>query len=268
VRHYHHTRYAPPVHVHYRPYYTRWYCHPWYRYQHSTTVVVGFGFATYAWHDYWAPPTRAGWAWVPGYWSYGYWHPGYWAPIAPAPVNYVYVPGSWDAEVYVEGYYRTESRDGWDWVDGYYLEDGTFIRGHWMPLDEPAAGYVWEPGFYDGEAWVEGFWRPEFRQDFVWVGGYFDTDGIFHSGYWLPLVDEDGLEWIPGWFDGNAWNPGYWVEDTEFDSADLDNWEPDDGWDDGWEVGAGWGSGEVLENQTYAPDALEDMPLAMPVPVD
>lgn len=224
----------------YRPYYTRWWVHPWYRHQYMTSVVMGFGFATYAWDPLWMPPTRAGFMWVNGRHVGGMWWPGYWSPMAPVPVGFVYVNGFWHNDAYVEGFYRPEQRDDgdWTWVDGYYLEDGTHIRGHWRPAKQGPEGYTWEPGFWDGETWVDGFWRPEFRRGFTWVSSYYDADGIFHTGYWAPLEQLPGKTWIPGWFDGNQWVKGYWVDSDEFESADLSDWQPDEGWDAGWDDAA------------------------------
>lgn len=266
-----HATYRVPARAYYRPYYTRWYVHPYYRYRYSTTVVVGFGFSTYAWQDTWMPPYRPGWSWVGGYWSpYGYWCPGYWAPARTVviPVGYAYVPGWWDRDVYVDGYYRSEARDGWDWVEGYYLDDGTYVRGHWSPTGEGPEGYTWEPGFWDGETWIEGFWRPEFRSNYTWVSAYYDSDGVFHAGYWMPLEQEPGYIWVPGWFDGNEWVPGYWEAEGQYGSLDLESWQPEDGWNDGWKAGEGYGDGEVLENNTdkdAAPIVEDGAPLAMPV---
>jgi hypothetical protein len=261
VRHHPHAHAPPPQRVTYRPYYTRYYCHPWYRYQYATTVVVGFGFGVYAWNHSWAPPYRAGWAWVPGYWNWGYWHPGYWAPTRPAPVHYVYVPGSWYSDAYVEGYYRADARDGWVWVDGYYLEDGTAVPGHWLPDGEPPQGYMWEPGFFDGESYVDGFWRPEFRAEYTWLSAFFDEDGVYNAGYWLPLSDRFGEDWVPGWFDGNTWVEGYWVPEDEVASTDLTTWESAEGYDDGWD------SAPVdIRQPTVEEFDLGDAPLALPVP--
>lgn len=272
VHHHPHAHYYVPGYWWYRPYYTRWYCHPYYRYAYSTSVVVHFGFGVYAWSDAWAPPHRYGWAWVPGYWSWGYWHPGYWqpAPVVVVPTGYRYVPGWWEDDSYVEGHYRAEERDEWEWIDGYYLEDGTHVRGHWVPTEAGPEGYVWEAGFFDGETWVEGFWRPEFRKAYRWLDSYFDADGIYHAGYWEPLEDEPGYVWVPGWFDGNEWIDGYWVLQEEYEQTNLDTWVPEEGWDDGWEVGSGWGDGEVEVNRTpdgSGEDAVldEKAPLALPV---
>ncbi len=272
VSHHPHARYGAPHHHHYRPYYSRWYVHPWWRWCYSTTVVVGFGFSVHAWYDWWAPPHRAGWLWVPGYYHWGYWHPGHWRPAAIAPIHYVYVPGWWETEtVYVEGYYRSEARSEWDWVEGYYLEDGVYVRGHWIPAEPGPDGYLWESGFWDGETWVDGFWRPEFRSDYYWISSFYDEDGVFHSGYWMPIEAQEGYVWIPGWFDGNGWEEGYWVRDEEVYEADIEAWEPAAGWDDGWEVGGGWGDGDVVQNDSPGapgkPVARKESPLALPVVV-
>ena len=237
------VRVYPRAHYHvprvytYRPYYTRWWCHPYYRYSYATVAVVGFGFPVYAWNAYWVPPYRPGWTWVPGYWAWGYWNPGYWAPLTPAPVNYVYVNGWWEGDAYVEGYYRAEARDGWEWIDGYYLDDGTYVRGTWVPTSDPPEGYLWEPGFWDGETYIDGFYRPQFRKGFYWVAAWYDSDGIFHSGYWQPEEERPGFVWIPGWFDGNEWVPGYWEDEQTYLDTDVESWTPPEGLEDGWEEG-------------------------------
>jgi hypothetical protein len=274
VSHHPHAHHGAPHHYYYRPYYSRWYVHPWYRWCYSTTVVIGFGFSTHAWYDWWTPPHRHGWLWVPGYWHWGYWHPGHWAPHAHAPIHYVYVPGWWETEtVYVEGYYRSDERAEWAWVEGYYLEDGVYVRGHWIPTEAGPDGYLWESGFWDGEIWVDGFWRPEYRSDYYWISSYFDEDGVFRSGYWMPIEAQDGFVWVPGWFDGNEWVEGYWVRDAEAYAEDLEKWEPEEGWDAGWAEGEIWGDGELVQGdpESEGPTAIApdmdpgDRPLAMPV---
>lgn len=271
-----HAHYVVPSWYYYRPWYTRWYVHPYYRWCYGTSVVVHFGFGTHAWMDSWIPPSRLGWTWVPGYWAWGYWHPGYWAPIAPPPTRYVFVPGWWEKrqekEVYVEGYYRVDERDGWEWVDGFYLDDGTYVRGHWRPAGDAPSGYTWEPGFYDGETWVDGFWRPEFRKGFVWLASWFDEDGVFHSGYWLPQEERPGHVWVPGWFDGNQWVEGYWVAEETYRSADLQSWEAPEGWNAGWDEvddvdDEEEDAGAPLAESVPPPEAdqPDDLPLALPV---
>lgn len=177
--------------------------------------------------------------------------------------RFIYVPGWWVQNRYVEGYYRPQQRsDGdWVWVEGSYLEDGTYVWGYWMPTAPGPEGYLWEPGFYDGETYVDGFWRPRYRRGFGWVSAYYDDDGIFHAGYWMPMDAESGYTWVPGWFDGNEWVAGYWVRDDDFRNANVQDYQPADGWDDGWR---GVGDGEILDEV----QAGEGTPLALPVTVN
>jgi len=251
-----------PGRYHYRPYYSRWYVHPYHRYHYSTWVVVSFTFAVHPWQVGWIPPARAGWSWMPGYWSGPVWVPGYWSPVSYAPVyygvNYVYVPGWWQNDIYIEGYYRPDTRDDgdWAWIEGYYLEDGTYISGHWEPTGVAPEGYSWEAGFFDGETWVEGFWRPTFRTNYVWISSWFDADGIYNSGYWEPTEAVPGQVWIPGWFDGNTWVEGYWIDESAYSSTDYDSWQPEEGWHDGWDPETGAVEPEPVD---------ERAPLAVPV---
>jgi hypothetical protein len=227
--------------------------------------VVGFGFAVYPWRPIWVPPPRAGWYWIPGWWSMGIWWPGYWAPSSTTVIiydtDYVYVPGYWSGTVYVDGFYRRAARDDgdWAWVDGHYLDDGTWIPGHWMPAGPPPDGYTWEPGFFDGEQWNGGFWRPEYRKAMLWISAWFDADGIFHAGYWEPAEPREGHVWVPGWFDGTAWVEGEWVSEADFAAADPAAWQPERGWDAGWDDAPAWQVDDSVE---------AGAPLAIPVDLD
>jgi len=234
VRPYPYAPYGPPSYWYYRPWYTQWWVHPYWRYCYATMMVVDFPFATYAWSSWWVPPPRPGWTWMAGYYYYGTYYPGYWRPDYVAPTNYAYVPGFWSASTYVEGYYRQSSRPDWSWVDGYYLEDGTYVEGHWQPNKAGPEGYLWEPGFFDGQTYVDGFWRPEYRSGYTWVSSYYDDQGVRHNGYWLPLDDRAGQVWIPGWFDGDQWVTGYWVDQTEYKNADPSSYQAP-GLDAGWQ---------------------------------
>jgi len=169
--------------------------------------------------------------------------------------RYVYVAGWWAGDVYIEGHWRLVSRSGWVWVDGHYTDDVYYVRGSWHPVDVTHEGYVWVSGFFDGETWVEGFWRPEYRDGYRWVEGWFDGDGIFHCGHWEPIEERVGEVWIPGWFDGNEWQAGYWVTEAEYTDTDTESWTPEPGYDSGWEE-----SEADLEI-----DDEEDLPLALPV---
>lgn len=237
------AHHPPPRWGYYTPRYSHWWVHPYYRHVHAGWhVSVHFTYVTYAWTVGWIPPHhRYGWVWVPGWYVGVVWYPGYWRPAAAVPVysgvSYVYVPGYWYGDVYFDGWYRPSTRDdgGWEWIEGYYLDDGTYVWGYWQPTGDAPEGYTWEPGYYDGEAWVEGFWRPRFQTNMVWVSSWFDDQGVFHAGYWEPTYSRSGEVWIPGWFDGNAWIEGYWVTEQEYGAADPQNWEPEAGWDAGWD---------------------------------
>lgn len=250
-----------PAHRWYRPWYTHWWVHPYYRWMHATVVFVHFDFTPDPWGPAWLPPPRAGWDWVPGHWAGAIWVPGHWRPIAPAPawyrVPWRFVPGFWAGPIYVEGYWRQEARPDWVWVEGEYLADGSYLPGHWEPVGPGPEGYVWEPGFWDGQDWIEGYWRPAARAGYRWVSAHYDPDGSHHAGYWEPLEQRAGWVWIPGWFDGDQWQPGYWVKQSDYDNADPDAWTPPEGWDDGW------------DNTTPPPSAdesdAESAPLALPV---
>jgi len=74
------------------------------------------------------------------------------------------------------------------------------------------------------------------RDGFRWVDAWYDAGGVYHGGYWEPVVDRPEHVWIPGWFDGVAWIAGYWVPVREYEAVDPTAWEPDEGWDDGWQA--------------------------------
>ena len=257
------ARYGRPGYRGYWGCYGGWWVHPYWRYTYGTWAVVWFPWSVDPWSPYWVAPGRVGWTWVPGGWVGGVWWPGHYTPTTTIyidqGVSYAYVPGWWEGEAYVEGYWRRARRDDgdWVWVEGYYLEDGTHVRGHWMPAEPGPEGYLWEPGFWDGEVWVGGFWRPQYRRGFRWIASYYDTSGVFVGGYWEPLEDEPGQVWIPGWFDGNGWNEGYWVPEKEYVQADPDAWQPAEGWDAGR---------EESRAEPVAPIVLDDdAPLAVPI---
>lgn len=204
----------------YRPYYTGWYAHPYYRHVYApprSRVVVSFGYATQPWSTSWAPPPRDGWVWVPGRrMPGGYWSPGYWRPRSTPPSGYTYVPGYWAGDTYVEGYYRATVRNGWTWVPGGYVAPGQYAPGTWRPLQAVPDGFVWEPGFYDGAQYVDGFWRPAARSGHRWIPATWAADGTRVSGYWQPLEARPGFVWVPGWFDGSGWVEGYWESASDY----------------------------------------------------
>lgn len=259
---YWHAGHPAPRHNWYRTWYTHWWVHPYYRWVHPTHVLVALDFTPDPWVVGWAPPLRAGWEWTPGWWVGPRWAPGHWRPQTPAPawygVGWTWVPGWWLGRAYVDGYWRVERRaDGeWEWVEGEYQEDGAYVPGHWRPVGAEPSGYTWEPGFWNGEEWVEGYWRPVARDGYHWVTAHLNEDGVFEAGYWEPDQDWPGMIWVPGWFDGVKWVPGYWVSDAEYEAADPDTWTPPEGVDAGWDE-------DPVDPPTAASEGVE-VPLALP----
>lgn len=260
VRQHPEAHHAPPAARWYRAYYTRWWVHPYYRWVHATVAFALFDYEVYAWTAGWAPPPRTGWVWVPGHMEAAWWVPGHWMPVGPVPVSYggrwTYVPGWWVGDRYLEGYYRAADRGpAWVWVEGAWTGDGVYRWGHWEPVGHTPSGYIWEPGYWDGEDWVDGFWRPALRNGYRWVSAAFNEDGIFEGGYWEPMEQRPDCVWIPGWFDGTAWVDGYWVTNAEYSSAKPDTYNPPPGTDDGWDT------------STVSPTepATDEQPLAIPV---
>ncbi len=84
------------------------------------------------WQADWVPAARAGWVWMDGASLGTRWRPGHWRPAA-LRVGWLWVPGFWTRSVYVDGYWREEARQGQEWVDGYYDDDGIWIPGYWGP---------------------------------------------------------------------------------------------------------------------------------------
>ncbi len=77
------------------------------------------------------------------------------------------------------------ARPGWSWVGGRYDRYGYWIPGAWRPL-AARPGYVWVSGFWDGGAWIDGYWRPATRYGYRWVDGAYDR-GVWVDGYWVDL---------------------------------------------------------------------------------
>ncbi len=210
---------------------THWWVHPWYRWMHATVAVVYFDWACDPWTPAWVPPPRDGWVWVPGHFEDGVWIPGHWAPVRAAAAGYVYQPGFWVGTRYIEGFWRLADRPGWRWVEATIDADGLAVAGHWEPASDARPGWTWEPGFWDGEVWVEGFWRPEAVSGYVWVDATWDEAGVRRCGYWEPVADRPGYAWVPGWFNGRAWVPGSWVPQAELDAAEPESWTPPEAWE-------------------------------------
>ena len=104
---------------------------------HKKVKVVKPGVTVYVgsrpWSPRYVPPARVGYVWVAGHYRGAHWVPGYWRPSGPPPrPAVVYVVGHWEQDSYVDGYWRDEHRDGHEWQDGYYDDEGTYVDGGWV----------------------------------------------------------------------------------------------------------------------------------------
>lgn len=112
---------------------------------------------------YWRRAERddGDWFWVDGYYlDDGTYIRGHWSPAEAGPEGYVWEPGFWDGEVWNGGFWRPQYRKGFRWLASWYDEDGIFNAGYWEPTEIPA-GQVWIPGWFDGNAWIEGYFVTE-----------------------------------------------------------------------------------------------------------
>lgn len=244
----------------YGPHYVRWWSHPYWRYQSCVTIVV-LGGALYPWAVGWMGPPRDGYIWVEDQ-SWAGWVPGSYAPATVAPefggVAYVWVDGFWVGETYIDGFWRPERRlDGaWVWVDGAYDTAGVYHPGYWEPADAWPEGMTWEPGFFDGHQWVEGFWRPAARAGFLWVEARMDSAGVRQAGHWLSLESRPGSVWVPGWFDGHRWVEDGWAPIATVQAVDLGAFEP--------AAGVNAGADQPRDEPSITPSG--ELPLAVPLP--
>lgn len=74
-------------------------------------------------------------------------------------------------------------RTGWVWVDGGPDAFGGWQPGTWRPYDS-RVGYVWEPGYWSGFQYIDGYWRPVERASWMWQGGHYEGRG-WVSGRWV-----------------------------------------------------------------------------------
>ena len=83
--------------------------------------------------------------------------PGHWRPIQTVPPGYVWEPGLFDGNGYTDGFWRPAVRPGYRWVSAAWHPSGAWTAGYWLPA-EAVPEHIWEPGYFDGNTWVEGRW--------------------------------------------------------------------------------------------------------------
>lgn len=136
----------------------------------------------------------------------------------------------------VEGFYRQQSREGFEWVPGH-LEGEVWVDPQWRWVGAPRQGYVlvtghvgddhywvpevwrqtqfanhdWVEGHLENGVWVAGFWRPRAggRAGFVWEPGRWTPSGEWVEGHWREQ-NRAGYVWAPGRFRFGVWVPGTW----------------------------------------------------------
>lgn len=135
----------------------------------------------------WRRMERDGYTWLPGQMGPdGQWYQGHWRPNAERP-GQIWVPGHPGSDGrWVLGFWRAAARDGFIWIDGYWI-GGLWHQGHWSPVTE-RPGYVWVQGHVQGDSWRIGYWRPAHRAGSIWVPAHWRygvwTAGFWHIGVW------------------------------------------------------------------------------------
>lgn len=160
----------------------------------------------------------------------------------------------------VEGFYRQQSREGFEWVPGH-LEGEVWVEPQWRWVGAQRQGYVlvqggvgedhywipevwrpvtladhdWVDGRWEGNVWVVGHWRPRVaaRPGFVWDPGHWTPTGQWVEGHWRP-ENRTGFVWVPGRFRFGVWIPGTWrpVENRAGFVWVAGHWGPN-GWVEG-----------------------------------
>ncbi len=162
------------------------------------------------------PPSRIGYAWVPGFWNWdgrGHaWISGHWEIARP---GYVYERSDW-------------VRDGkmWRLRHGGWRNGGSYNGGgynsvqvipappppRWERSPHPRHGYIWSPGHWEWQgnrhAWVTGIWI-EARPGYAYAApNWIERNGRWEmqQGHWRRHDrDHDG---IPDRFDRDRDNDG------------------------------------------------------------
>jgi len=83
----------------------------------------------------------------------------------------------------------TGHRSGYTWVGGRVVR-GRVVPGYWRPA-VTRTGHVYVQGYWIDDAYVDGFWREDERDGLIWLDGYYDEDGQWVEGVWVP---EDNAE--------------------------------------------------------------------------
>ncbi len=141
----------------------------------ETVTVPGF----------WRPRYRAGYRWVRAARDdVGRWHGGYWEPLHREKEEQVTVPGYWGPPGRL-GYIRITTQD----------RPGDYLAGSWELMNSfeiRRTPREWVPGYWNRRRWVPGYWRQPEKEGYIWVGGYYRTDGRWQEARWEPAPDGKG----------------------------------------------------------------------------
>lgn len=145
------------------------------------------------------PPSRVGYAWVPGFWNWDgrghVWISGHWEVARP---GYVYQRSEWQRE----GNAWRLREGGWqNHGDRNYVQVITAPPPpRWERTPHPRPGYIWSPGYWAWQGnrheWVTGVWI-EARPGFVYSApNWIQRDGRWEmeQGHWRSHDrDRDGI---------------------------------------------------------------------------
>ncbi len=131
---------------------------------------------------FWRLEEVEGFEWISGYYEDGLWISSHWRPTV-AEEAAIWVPGHTvpGERLWRIGFWRSEIRDGYLWVDGYYA-DNLWYGGYWSPIHR-RTGFVWVPGYPMDFLWQLGFWRPISRAGFSWAPGHWSAHH-WVAGHW------------------------------------------------------------------------------------
>jgi hypothetical protein len=166
---------------------------------HGYVWVSGYRGSDGTWKlGFWRRESRNDHDWTGGYYSEGDYVAPHWSPREFDEDEYVYVPGYRATTGYwIPGFRRSRHRTGYAWITGYW-DSGIWVSGFWRPTMS-RTGYSYSPGHVglDGY-WVSGFWRRGARSGYMWVDGYYVGDS-FVWGFWRPVRVRFGYTWIVGY---------------------------------------------------------------------
>ncbi len=110
----------------------------------------------------------------------------------------------------VPGFWRLSVRPGFTWVDGFWKGE-IYVPGYYRPNRDRGRNWAWVPGHWGGDRWLPGRWRPSQRAGYDWIEGHWTREGEWIEGFWRPLARAPrGMVWEPGYWNARGWVEGFW----------------------------------------------------------